>query len=57
MVSRVMFVWGVVGYATESLNCWCAGRGDLLNVALVMYGMQYLCVLCILFGGSITVEL
>ena len=36
--------------------CWRVGKGVLLSLAMLIFGMLYLCALCGWFEGSVTTE-
>lgn len=51
-----LFIRVTMSYAAESLRCWHARRGALLDRVFLLSRMQYPYTLCWSFGGSIVIE-
>jgi len=51
--SLVFCLFRVQWIFTEFLIYWHAEKGVLLNMARLIFGILFVCVLCGLFGGSI----
>lgn len=53
-------LWSLAFYSglclIKSLKCWYVRRGELLDGVLVLFGVQYPCVVCGWYGGSAIVE-
>ena len=51
-----LFIRGTMSYAAQSLRCWHARRGGLLDRVFLLSRMQYPYTLRGLFGGSVVIE-